>query len=1116
MRAANLRWIAVVAVLATAAWTPTAQAAKPNLVVRAVDATPDAVAAGRTVTVTDTTANEGRKRAGASWTGYTLVNWKAKIALGVRPVPALAGGGESRGAVTLTIPATTRDARYALVACADVRRDVREEREYDNCRIARRRVVVDSVAPVAPTLGERPDAATNRTAARIVFSHPQHRVTFGCRLDGGAEQACTSPYESAELAEGPHRFEVRAIDAAGNRGPVAAVDWTVDLSAPPAPMIDERPAQVTTAKSARLAFHDEEAGVSFRCALDDAEPAACQSPLEYAALAEDEHAFTVFAVDAAGNASEPAQVSWTIVPEESTLGDGAWSWFGDPRAVRFNGMHRRTYVGWSAGNGDIEIAAYDHDSLVRTTARVGTERKDDHNNPAIQILPDRRVRVYWSYHGGPQLWYRTSKDPEDITSWGPLERVGTTTAGEHGYSYPNAVHLDAEGATYLFWRGGNWNPTFSVQADGQDAWRPAANVVYLAGQRPYMKVASNGVDRIAFAYTDAHPAELEDVNIHYAEYRAGPDAGLYTAAGRRIGALGDPVPPTAGDMVYDPPFKTWIHDVAFDGDGRPVVVFAGFPTDDDHRYFYARWTGTAWEVHEMVAAGGSIQEDPGQPYYSGGLTLDHESPDTVYLSRNVDGVFEVETWRTPDGGATWTSTAITAASHENNVRPVSPRGLIPFSGDLGVIWMRGAYPHYMTYQTSITTILATGGNLAPVASAKLTPTDGPGPLTVVLDASASTDDDGHVTSYRWDFGDGTGDAGERTTHTFREPGTYFPRLTVTDDAGASDVYVSEVTVGPWQPVEVGAGLAWIGDDGAVTLSGTVNGHNQETTYHFEYGTDALDQRTADARLEKLNHSEQLVTARVDGLVNGMSYRYRLVASNETGMATGPERTMTVAPPSGSAYRSAVLTTPGVLGYWRLGEATGTVAADETGANAGTYSAQGVTLAQPGALSGDPDTSAGFDGVAGEMSAPTTPLSDTGTLEGWFDWRSGTALMRDSTTADGWILAYDAGGTGRTMRTRIAGTTYTTDLPAASFQDGWHHFAATKAGDDVRLYVDAKRLPLQVTTARAPAPSAGAWHIMRNGRTVTNAYTQGRADEVAVYSTALTVGDIQRHYELGRR
>jgi len=370
-----------------------------------------------------------------------------------------------------------------------------------------------------------------------------------------------------------------------------------------------------------------------------------------------------------------------------------------------------------------------------------------------------------------------------------------------------------------------------------------------------------------------------------------------------------------------------------------------------------------------------------------------------------------------------------------------------------------------------------------------------------------------VVSYRWDFGDGTGGAGARVSHTFREPGTYFPRLTVTDDAGASDVYVAEVTVGAWLPVEAGAGPAWVDDDGRVTLSGVVNGHNQHTTYHFEYGIDALDQRTPDASLADLDHAEHIVSAPLDGLLAGATYRYRLVAANETGAAAGAERTFTVAPATGSAYRSAVLAAPGLLGYWRLGETAGTVAASETGANPGTYSVEGVTLSQPGALSGDPDTSAAFDGLAGEMSAATAPLSVEGALEGWFDWRGGIALMRDNTTAGGWILAY---ATGDDLLTRIAGATYSTDLPAASFQYGWHHFAVTKRGSDVKLYVDGKRLPLRLTSSAPPGstPSAGPWHVMRNGRYTTQ-YTQGRADEVAVYNTALTPADIQRHYEVGR-
>jgi PKD repeat protein len=56
---------------------------------------------------------------------------------------------------------------------------------------------------------------------------------------------------------------------------------------------------------------------------------------------------------------------------------------------------------------------------------------------------------------------------------------------------------------------------------------------------------------------------------------------------------------------------------------------------------------------------------------------------------------------------------------------------------------------------------------------------------VRFDGSASVDWDGTLTSYQWDFGDGTTADGAQAVHGFAEPGTYEVRLAVTDDAGAS-------------------------------------------------------------------------------------------------------------------------------------------------------------------------------------------------------------------------------------------------------------------------------------------------------------------------------------------
>lgn len=56
--------------------------------------------------------------------------------------------------------------------------------------------------------------------------------------------------------------------------------------------------------------------------------------------------------------------------------------------------------------------------------------------------------------------------------------------------------------------------------------------------------------------------------------------------------------------------------------------------------------------------------------------------------------------------------------------------------------------------------------------------------TIHVDAAASTDSDGRVTRYIWDFGDGTVAEGVTATHTYEVPGLYRVNLIAVDDDGA--------------------------------------------------------------------------------------------------------------------------------------------------------------------------------------------------------------------------------------------------------------------------------------------------------------------------------------------
>jgi len=96
------------------------------------------------------------------------------------------------------------------------------------------------------------------------------------------------------------------------------------------------------------------------------------------------------------------------------------------------------------------------------------------------------------------------------------------------------------------------------------------------------------------------------------------------------------------------------------------------------------------------------------------------------------------------------------------------------------------------YLVSVTT-QATASQ-PPTAVISATPTSGTAPLTVSFNANGSTDSDGTIVAYSWNFGDGGSQTGVTAQRTYSTAGTYTATLSVTDNAGLTDTKSVAITV----------------------------------------------------------------------------------------------------------------------------------------------------------------------------------------------------------------------------------------------------------------------------------------------------------------------------------
>lgn len=103
------------------------------------------------------------------------------------------------------------------------------------------------------------------------------------------------------------------------------------------------------------------------------------------------------------------------------------------------------------------------------------------------------------------------------------------------------------------------------------------------------------------------------------------------------------------------------------------------------------------------------------------------------------------------------------------------------------------YPATLTARQITDRYLASGQappNESPTAEFEWTAEE----LAVAFDGASSTDADGTIASFSWDFGDGTTGSGKTASHTYAQAGGYDVTLTVTDNGGQTGQVTKRVTL----------------------------------------------------------------------------------------------------------------------------------------------------------------------------------------------------------------------------------------------------------------------------------------------------------------------------------
>ena len=189
-------------------------------------------------------------------------------------------------------------------------------------------VLDQTITPSPALLLTAPSSPSAATTPTFTFDAPDYgqpsgATGFVCTLTGpggtstvscpGTVDATTNTLTgsftpSSPLTDGAYTLSISTTNGTAQSSPITFT-WTVDTSAPAAPSVPNP----GTTPNPTISFSDSDPTVTYTCAIDGGAAVACSSPWSPpAGLSDGTHTLVVTAVDAAGNQTAAAPVSFVV------------------------------------------------------------------------------------------------------------------------------------------------------------------------------------------------------------------------------------------------------------------------------------------------------------------------------------------------------------------------------------------------------------------------------------------------------------------------------------------------------------------------------------------------------------------------------------------------------------------------------------------------------------------------------------------------------------------------------------------------------------------------------------------------------------------------------------